>query len=144
VATGASYLVRPEGLMLAAGPAAVAVWMGFTRRWARDAALARLVALLVGVGLVSLPYMALIGKLTNKTTGEHLINPLGAPRPVIQGGVTSQRGVIGAPLFAEWWNEEQDHGKSREVWAAKAVYKETSKSANYVVWPLALFSILAL
>jgi hypothetical protein len=144
LAIGASYLVRPEGLMLTAGPVAVAAWLGFTRRWPRDVALARLTALFIGVALVAVPYMALIGKISNKPTGEHLINPMGAPPPMIRGGMTSQRAVVGATLFAEWWNEERDAGKSRELWALQAVFKEVSKGANYVVWPLAIFAVLAL
>ncbi|QJW98894.1 ArnT family glycosyltransferase [Frigoriglobus tundricola] len=146
VATGASYLVRPEGLLVAAGPAAVVLYMGISRLWPRDAAFGRFVALLIGVLLVSVPYMALIGKFTNKPTGTYL-NPVGDPSvPLFKGGlpVGAQRAVTGAPLFAEWWNNERDAGRSRLLWAFQAVFKEASKSANYVVWPLALFAVLAL
>jgi hypothetical protein len=146
LAIGASYLVRPEGLLVAAGPSAVALWLGLTRRWPRDAALGRLTALLIGIALVSVPYMAVIGKLTNKYTGKHYLNPLEAPPgPIYRGGPNAtQREVSGTPLFAKWWNQERDAGKSRELWAIRAVAEETSKSANYVVWPLALFAVLAL
>jgi hypothetical protein len=144
LATGASYLVRPEGLMVAAGPAAVAVWLGLTRRWPRDVALARLAALAVGIGLVSVPYMAVIGKFTNKYTGQ-MMNPFEGAPPIYRGGPpAARRAAAGPALFAEWWNEERDHGKSRALWAVQAVFKETSKSANYVVWPLALFAVLVL
>ena len=144
LATGASYLVRPEGLMVAAGPGAVVLWLGYTRRWPRDAAFGRLTALFIGVALVSVPYMAVIGKFSNKTTPSYLTDPMGAPRPNIFGGATTQRATTGAVLFAEWWNDEKDAGRSRELWALQAVSKEMSKSANYVVWPLALFAMLAL
>lgn len=144
LATGASYLVRPEGLLVAAGPGAAALWLGLTRAWPREQAFGRLTALVIGIALVSVPYIAVIGKLTNKTTGGYLTDPMGAPRPVIGGGPTSQRATAAAPLFAEWWNEERDGGKSRAVWAVQAVAKEMSKSANYVIWPLALFAMLAL
>lgn len=144
LATGASYLVRPEGLMIATGPAAVALWLGYTRQWPRDATLARLTALFIGVALVAVPYMALIGKISNKTTTDILLNPHEAPPRIYQGGPVSQRAIVGAVLFAEWWNEERDAGKSRELWAVQAVFKEVSKGANYVVWPLAIFAILAL
>ncbi len=146
LATGASYLVRPEGLMVAAGPGAVILYMGVSRLWPRDAAFGRFVALCVGVLLVSVPYMALIGKLTNKPTGTYL-NPAGPPSaPLFKSGPAefSGRTVTGAALFAEWWNQERDAGKSRQLWALQAVFKEVSKSANYVVWPLALFAVLAL
>jgi hypothetical protein len=145
LATGASYLVRPEGLMVAAGPGAVVLWMGWTRRWPRDVALGRLTALLVGVLLVSVPYMALIGKISNKPTSGYM-NPFeGPPGAIYRGGPEgAQRAVTGTALFAEWWDQERDAGKSRELWALRAVFKEASKSANYVVWPLALFAVLAL
>jgi|SRR5579883_486132 len=145
LATGASYLVRPEGLMVAAGPGLVALWLGLTRVWPRDLALGRLAALVIGVGLISVPYIAVIGKLTNKKAGQELMNnPMGAPRPVFLGGPTSERTTTGLPLFAEWWHEEKDAGKSRNLWAMQAVFKEASKGANYIVWPLAIFAMVAL
>jgi 4-amino-4-deoxy-L-arabinose transferase-like glycosyltransferase len=144
LATGASYLVRPEGLMLVAGPGAVTVWMGLTGRWPRRTALGRLTALLIGVLLVSVPYMALIGKISNKTTSIILLKPNEAPPRIYQGGPETKLTTARGPLFAEWWNEERDAGKSRAWWALQAVFKETSKGANYVVWPLALFALLAL
>lgn len=145
LATGTSYLVRPEGLMVAAGPGAVALWLGFTRRWPRDLAAARITALAVGVLLVSVPYMALIGKISQKPTADYLDPRQGPSGPLYRGGPpVSQRTIAGAPLFAAWWNHERDAGTSRELWAVQAVFKETSKGANYVVWPLALFAIIAL
>lgn len=145
MACGASYLVRPEGLMLGVGPGAVALWLGLTRRWPRDAAAGRIAALCVGALLVSVPYMALIGKLSNKKTTEYM-NPLeGAPGPVYRGGPEgSHRAPANAPPLGAWWNHELDAGKSREVWAFGAVYSETIKAANYAIWPLALFGVLAL
>jgi hypothetical protein len=145
LACGASYLVRPEGLMLAVGPGAVALWLGLSRRWPRDAAAGRVAALCVGVLLVSVPYMALIGKLSNKKTTEYM-NPLeGAPGPIYRGGPEgSHRAPVSAPPLGAWWNHELDAGKSRELWAFGAVYSETVKAAHYAIWPLALFGVLAL
>ncbi|MCI0699791.1 MAG: glycosyltransferase family 39 protein, partial [Planctomycetia bacterium] len=144
LATGASYLVRPEGLLVAMGPGAVALWLGFRRQWPRDVALARLTALTVGVAFVAVPYMALIGKFSNKPTAPYLLNPTDGPPAIYRGGPGAQRASTGGPLFAEWWNDEEDKGKSQLVWGVQAVLKETSKSANYVIWPLALFGIIAL
>ncbi|MDY3559897.1 glycosyltransferase family 39 protein [Gemmata sp. JC673] len=143
LAVGASYLVRPEGLMLLTGPAAVVFWLGLIRRWPRDLALARLAALFVGVCLVAVPYMALIGKLTNKPSPGQMLNPLAAPQPVYRGANAVPAAPSG-PLFAEWWNDARDSGQSQNVWAVNAVFKEVSKGANYVVWPLAAFAVLAL
>lgn len=52
--------------------------------------------------------------------------------------------MTSGPLFAEWWSDERDAGKSQLLWGAKAVAKEVSKGAHYAIWPLALFGILAL
>ena len=41
LATGVSYLVRPEGLLIAVGPGAVVLWFALTRRWPRDVAFGR-------------------------------------------------------------------------------------------------------
>jgi 4-amino-4-deoxy-L-arabinose transferase-like glycosyltransferase len=142
LASGAAYLVRPEGVLVASGPFMVALWLGLTRRWPRDAAFGRITALAVGVALVAVPYMALIGKISNKLAAQEMLNPNAPPRSIYQGGPTSKLTTQG-PLFAEWWNEERDAGKSRSLWAIQAVVKETSKSANYVIWPLAVFAILA-
>lgn len=144
MACGASYLVRPEGLMLGVGPGAVALWLGLTRRWPRDAAAGRVAALCVGALLVSVPYMALIGKLSNKATSG-MLNPLEAPPgPIYRGGPDGSKRAVAGPPFAAWWNHELDAGKSRELWAAGAVWGEVSKAANYAVWPLALFGVIGL
>ncbi|MFM8271600.1 MAG: ArnT family glycosyltransferase, partial [Gemmata sp.] len=142
-ATGCAYLVRPEGLMIAAAPGLLALWLGASRRWPRDTAAGRLAALLVGVGLVAVPYMALIGKISNKPTANELQNPLGAPRPVYFDA-HAPAAVPAGPLFAEWWNDARAAGSSQAVWGFKAVFKEVSKGANYVIWPLALFAGLVL
>ncbi|MBM3981443.1 MAG: glycosyltransferase family 39 protein [Planctomycetes bacterium] len=145
LATGASYLVRPEGLMTAAGPGAVVLWLGLTRRWPRDLAFGRAAALGVGVALVAVPYMALIGKISNKPTSG-MMNPFDAPPgPVYRGGPEgSRRTTDSLAVFAAWWDHERDAGRSRELWAVGAVFKETNKGANHVIWPLALFALVAL
>jgi hypothetical protein len=144
LATGASYLVRPEGLLVAVGPGAVVLWLALARLWPRDVALGRLTALLVGVALVAVPYMVLIGKLSNKTTAGNL-NPFGAPQQLFKGGPdASNRGAAGGALLAAWWDPERDGGTSRALWAVKAVLKEVSQSGNYVVWPLAVFAAVTL
>jgi hypothetical protein len=145
LATGASYLVRPEGLMLATGPGAVVLWFAWTRRWPRDAAFARLTALFVGVGLVAVPYMLLIGKISNKPTSGYL-NPLGAPSGLIYQPEKSEAkpGGPAAALFGAWWDLQRDAGTPRELWAFKAVFQEANQSGFYVVWPLAAFAAVAL
>ena len=150
LATGASYLVRPEGIGVAIAAGAVICWMGLKRLWPRDQALGRLTALMVGVALVGLPYMVLIGKLSNKPTTDAM-NPLnnevapmwkGMPQPK---GITQSnresRSSLGVTLFGTWWDPKRDAGKNREVWAMEAVWSESIKALHYAVAVLAVIGL---
>lgn len=144
--TGASYLVRPEGLGVAIAVGGVISWSGYTRRWSRDQALGWLAALLVGVALIAVPYMVLIGKLTNKPTGEHILKPFEKqPAPIWRFGrdMGDAHPIVGTALFAKMWDPKVDEGKSREWWAVEAVWSECIKSSHYVIGALALFGIFA-
>ncbi|MCS6863863.1 MAG: glycosyltransferase family 39 protein [Gemmataceae bacterium] len=144
LATGAAYLVRPEGLLVAVAAMIVACICAAKRQWPREAAWGRILALVIGVGLVAVPYMALIGKISNKPTGEYL-NPLESPAgPLYRGAPTSQRLTSSLGIVAAWWNHEKDADIPRELWAFQAVAKEMAKGSNYCVWPLALFAIVTL
>lgn len=145
MATGVSYLVRPEGLMVAATIALVAGALGISRRWPRDLTAGRLVALGVGIALVAAPYMVLIGHVTNKVTPRQLLDPFG-PKPIIwKGQPQAQAPVAGeSPLFARWWNASHDGGTFRVWWAARATMDEAAKATFYLPGALALFGIVAL
>jgi hypothetical protein len=145
LATGASYLVRPEGLLVAVAVALVIIAAGAKRRWPRDAALGRLTALGVGVALVGLPYMVLIGKLTNKPTGDQILNLLDDPRGRIwMGQPGTQAPMVRSPvLLAKWWNPTQDDGRSRLLWAIEATSSEVTKALHYVIAALAVAGLLA-
>jgi hypothetical protein len=145
LATGASYLVRPEGLMVAIATAVVILGAWAKRVTTRDAALGHLTALFVGVALVALPYMVLIGKLTNKPTGDHILNPFEDPRAKIWKGqpLSVRPANAGPTLFAAWWNPEIDAGRSRVLWAFEATGSEVVKALHYVIAGLALFGLFA-
>ncbi len=105
----------------------------------------RLTALLVGVALVALPYMVLIGKLTNKPTGSYITNPLDSQPGRIwmfQPGTRAPAGGVG-PLFAKWWDPAKDTGKCRELWAIGAVADEVTKALHFVVGGLAVIGLFA-
>lgn len=145
-AIGVSYLVRPEGLGVAVGTSAVIIWAGMTRLWPRDHALGNLAALLVGVAFIALPYMMLIGKISNKPTTNEIINPFNnQPGKIWKFGPESrlEKPVAGNELFAVWWDPKIDTGKSHELWAMKAVWTESAKSSHYVILLLALVGIYA-
>jgi hypothetical protein len=146
MATGASYLVRPEGLGIVIAVSILIGWSGLTRRWQRDQALGCLTALLVGVALIGMPYMILIGKLSNKPTSIWLINQHdNQPAPIWHGqdakGVRPP--IAGTPLFAKWWDPGLDAGKPHAVWAVQAVSSELIKSLHYVIGFLAIAGLIA-
>ncbi len=132
LATGASYLVRPEGLLVAAAPLAVIVGTVFTRRLSVGSAAVRVAAVVVGVAAVAGPYMGVIKQLTNKPTGMDLQRPLGAE--------TARHPVHAGPLFAAWADPNQSGGE-RAVWAVTAVTAETAKGTHYGV---GVFAVLAM
>jgi len=146
LATGASYLVRPEGLLVGFAVTTVILLAWVSRRWSRADSLGRLTALAVGLGLVAAPYMILIGKISNKTTPQYLM-PIGdSPKPLILHGQpeSSRRTVTAGPvLFAVTWSGERDSGKNRALWAVSAVWQEMIKSMYYVVGALAAIGVIA-
>jgi 4-amino-4-deoxy-L-arabinose transferase-like glycosyltransferase len=144
MATGASYLIRPEGLLVAAGVGSVILLAWVMRRWTRADSLGRLTALSVGVGLVGAPYMVLIGKLTAKPTGDYITNPFDQQPANIWRGQPGANVTLTSPsLFAVWWDPDRDEGKNRVVWAVGAVWSEMFKSLYYVVGGLAFFGLVA-
>lgn len=148
MAVGVSYLVRPEGMLVAAAAGAVGVWLGVTRRWPRDLAFGRLVALVVGVALVAAPYMLLIGALTKKPSVEDMLKTAPSnPREAIWKGEhqTSQiNAVVGAPLFAKWMQPRIEGIPGRAMWAVQAVAEETWKSLHYAVGVFAVVGLVTL
>ena len=143
MATGASYLVRPEGLIVAIGVGSVIVLAWLNRHWTRADALGRLTALAVGVALVGAPYMVLIGKLSNKPTEKHLLQPGEEQAPIWLKQPGAKAPVASGSLFAAWWDPARDEGKNRIVWAVGAVWSEMIKSLYYAVGAFALFGLIA-
>lgn len=144
ILVGGTYLVRPEGLFVAASVGLMIVLLGVTRKWSREAALARLTALVVGIGFVAGPYMLVIGGVTNKPTVQQLLDPGEGPKGLLwKGQPTSQKRGADGTLFAVWWNEEEDHGKSRLLWAIKGVTEETLKTGFYLPALLGIAGLIA-
>jgi hypothetical protein len=87
--------------------------------------------------------MILIGKITNKTTGDAIINPFDDQPVIIRGQSTSQSPAMGHALFAVFWDPARDEGKNRALWAVGAVWTEMIKSLYYVVGALAIVGVIA-
>jgi hypothetical protein len=126
LAAGASYLVRPEGLLLAIAPVLVTLWGVVRGRVKVGPGLVRAAAVMVGVAVVAGPYMAAIGRLTNKPTGVQLQSAVAA--------------VHGGPLFAAWAGPDEP----RAAFAAKAVSTEVMKATHYGVGGLAVVGAVVL
>ena len=144
MAAGAAYLVRVEGLMAAAAVGLVAGWLGLAGRWPRDLAAGRLVALAVGVGLVAGPYVALIGRLTNKPTGNEMLQPFQSPADLLRGLKSSDaRPAAGGPLLAASWTVPPGTGVvGRAEPAVREVAKEAAKGLNYLAAGLAVVGVV--
>jgi hypothetical protein len=136
--TGLTYLVRPEGVLVAAAVGLVAVGMTAARRWPRPQAAAGLTALAVGTILPAAPYMLLIGGVTNKPTGIEFLNKLRNLRELTAGGGTASAPAPAAP-FARWYVPGEDG--SKVSWVAGAVLKEATKAFHYVPAGLAVIGL---
>ena len=139
LATSAAYLVRPEGLLVAAAVAAVVAVLVLRRAWPLPPAAGRLTALAVGVLLPAAPYMILIGGVTNKPTGMDFLNKFN-PRGMLTN--KPQGGATAPALFADSYRGPGQDGP-QPVWVAKALLKETSKSFHYAAFGLALVGAAA-
>jgi hypothetical protein len=146
LAVGGTYLVRPEGLVVAGAVGAVAGWLGLTRKWPRDLAAGRVTALLVGVALAAAPYMVVIGKFTNKPSPQQLLDPTANPRELLfqRSGTTRAAPAAGGPLFAAWWDAKADAGRDPYLWGAVAAAGEAVQALHYLPAGLALVGLVLL
>jgi hypothetical protein len=132
-AGGLAYLVRPEGLVVVLGAGLVMAGLKARGVWAWRPALARAGALLAALAVTMAPYVATIGKLTNKPTGINFIGFLsgGELKPTWTEDLGSGKGpaAVDVPVAA-WWLPEYGN---RKVWAIKAIGSETAKTSFYVL-----------
>jgi hypothetical protein len=137
LAIGATYLVRPEGILPAVAVGLVAVGMAFTRRWPWSLTAGRLAALGVGVPITSLPYMVLIGGVTNKPSGAGILPGFLSPKQLIH----EPHGAVTSPaLFADWYVPEADGPKY--AWVPRAMAQESAKAFHYAPALLALVGLV--
>jgi hypothetical protein len=136
LAVGATYLVRPEGLLVGL----VAMIALLQRVWVlaipRRAGLGLLVALGVGVLLSSGWYMVLIGGITQKPTGTSLLKNFNV-RKYLQ---TQAPAAPRVGLFADWYTPDQY--KSRTHWMLNAFAKEGGKVFHFAPLGLAVIGLV--
>lgn len=143
-AMGLSYLVRPEGLVLLLATGLVMMrcrWRGEVT-WRKSVVQAG--ALFVGLLVVTGPYIATIGRLTNKPTGNGLLRWLSGealkPSWVTVSEAPEPPEAVNIPL-ARWWPDDGKGKGPTSSWAFHALVAELLKATFYV---LPFFSVLGL
>src|SRR5262249_15267545 len=130
---GLGYLVRPDAAIVAA--ATGLTFAGVLLRRRRDGGSTR-PPILAGVGLVvgmlvlGGPYVALIGRLTNKPAGNQVIEQMQGKQVKPTFFQRSQLGAGRVPL-ASWWDPAEAGEQSKSVWAIEAVAAEYWKTVHY-------------
>jgi hypothetical protein len=144
--SGLAYLARPEGMLVAMAIGAVLVGAQFASRWRRPwpSVLGCATSLGLGAATVGGPYVAVIGHLTNKTTGIEILQaaleegPEEPSRPeVSQDGL----GVQSASFGVYWLDARKSERGRRLEWGFKAVAGEYIKGFGYFAWLAALIGI---
>lgn len=136
LATGCAYLVRPEGMVVGAAVGIVIVGMAVARRWGAGESAGRATALIVGALLPAIPYMLLIGGITNKPTGQNLLPKIKSLFELRTGNAALAQSPT---LFAAWYDPTKQ--SSREAWLAGALWEEGGKAFHHA--PL-FFAVIGL
>ena len=134
MASGAAYLVRPEGLLVSLSMSAVIVLLIFRKHWTMREGVARLVALGFGTMLLALPYMLAIGGVTLKPSMR-----IASESPAFAGGIDIPAGFPGVALFAMTFDPNSN--MSRELWVPIAIFQEASKAFHYGAMAFALIGV---
>src|SRR5262249_25626598 len=139
LATGAAYLTRPEGLeiVLAVGTVFVVRQLIVRQPW--RPAIAQSLALVSGLSILLVPYVVVIGRLSNKNTTTAILGTADNPEGLLpQYGVSSTGSAL---LLADWFHESGGTG-SRWAWAARAVARETAQGLVYAGLGLAAVGVI--
>jgi 4-amino-4-deoxy-L-arabinose transferase-like glycosyltransferase len=154
LATGLAYLTRPEGALVGVATGLVLLGMQAVRGWRRPwgSFWKGGLTLTASALVLAVPYMALIGGVTVKLTGNNLFKTTRAnerpdPGPGQAAGppgeeAAGRRGVAQSPApLAVWWIAEDVGPRDRYAWAAQAVAQELAKGFFYVAWLPALLGL---
>ena len=149
---GAAYLIRPEAMLLLAVIAIITLGCRWLGGWSWRQTICRCLLVMLGAGMLGGPYIAVTGRLTNKPTSNSILIWLFSMKWLHGENaeeVWHNRDGSALPagtniLLGEWWNDKFNHGQNKVLWAAKALTKETLKTAHYAMPFLALIGIIAL
>lgn len=142
VCIGGGYLVRPDSLIVGGGMGML--FLGtFIARVIRKQSSAPLflagIGLIVGTSVLMAPYVKTIGRLTNKPTGQGIIDGSGDEKKTYFERTSSLPNV--RLPFAAWW-DAKDGDSNRMIWGSKALFAEFSKGGHYLLPFVALIGIL--
>jgi Dolichyl-phosphate-mannose-protein mannosyltransferase len=145
--SGLAYLARPEGIMVALAIGLVLIGAQFTSRWRRPwpGVLGCAASLALGAVAVGGPYAAIIGHVTNKTTGIEILQtaleegPKRSSWPATPSGADG--GVQSASFGVYWLDARKSERGRRLVWGLKAVAGEYIKGFGYFAWLPALVGL---
>jgi hypothetical protein len=155
---GLGYLIRPDAMIVGVTIGltyAGAVLIRLSTKGARSSS--RLpfwagIGLSLGVAIIFLPYVQLIGRFTNKPSGNEMLTRLHAiifgskepPKATYFDRNQSRLKTVNLPLAA-WWHPIENEKDSRAVWAARELLtKEYPKAAHYWLPCLGFIGMLAL
>jgi hypothetical protein len=125
---GAAYLVRPEGLLCLASGGLMLTGLFYRNRAERKQILLAMACLSLGYLAVAGPYVATIGKLTNKPSGTKLVGESRAERAAV-------------PLFAAF---DLNNQSPRILTGFKLAANESVRAANYGIAFIGLLGAYAL
>ncbi len=141
--SGLAYLVRPEGLIVAFVAVLVMIWCKLRGDLSWRLLLGRGSVLATGVLIMAGPYIATIGRLTNKATGEGLLHWLQGeemrPSWISTEVPNSDFRVANCSVNFPLADYIHSGTKPDAAWAGKALARELLKASFYV---LPLFSAI--
>jgi len=123
--SGLAFMVRPEGLEVVLALTITTIGFVVTKRWPLRPTIGLFVALGVGTLLISAPYMMVIGKFTNKPSGD-----IGTPTVNPRANLMKASSLVGGPPFAAAYRDLgfTDRLTRTPVEFAKEVLKTTHYS----------------
>jgi hypothetical protein len=131
IAAGCAYLVRPEGLAVSSAILVVRIIGGW--KVSRRETILTSLCFLVGVSIPAVPYMAVIGGITNKPAARELFDAANAP-------ATVQRAIL-----AEFRpTDAAKDAVSQTLWCLRAAGIEFLRATHYALGILGFLSLVVL
>jgi 4-amino-4-deoxy-L-arabinose transferase-like glycosyltransferase len=139
---GLAYLTRPEGVLVILAPmilfSAAQIIPGWRRPWRQT--LTAAISLLLPALALGIPYVAVIGQFTNKTTGQGILHA-SLPEKQPDSSVGARVPVATASVLAIYGRESKGFDfLNHHLWCLTAVGTEIVKGYHYIAWFPALLA----